>query len=135
LKVHLMDTTTITIGALLTFFFVAILVAAAMIGLSALLGERHKERLTDEPYESGMVPTGSARIRFDVKFYRLAMFFVIFDLEAVFVYLWAVSARQLGWAGYMEIFVFIFLLLLALVFLWGAGALDWGTIKHHRGSR
>lgn len=122
------------VGAVIVFFIASLAIVAGMIGLSALLGQHHKERLTDDPYEAGMIPTGSARIRFDVKFYRIAMFFVIFDLEAVFVYLWAVSARQLGWAGYVEICVFISLLLLALVYLWRVGALDWGTTRHRRGS-
>lgn len=122
------------VGAVVVFFMASLAIVTGMIGLSALLGQRHKERLTDDPYEAGMVPTGSARIRFDVKFYRIAMFFVIFDLEAVFVYLWAVSARQLGWAGYVEICVFISLLLLALVYLWRVGALDWGTTRHRQRS-
>ena len=73
----------------------------------------------------------SARIRFDVKFYLMAMFFVIFDLEAVFIFAWANCARRLGWNGYMEIVVFVGILALALFYLWRVGALDWGTAKHH----
>jgi NADH-quinone oxidoreductase subunit A len=70
---------------------------ASMLALSALLGERHKDRATDAPYESGMVPTGSARQRFSAHFYLIAMFFVIFDLEAVFIFAWAIAAREVGW--------------------------------------
>ncbi len=65
-----------------------------------MLGERHREKQTDEPYESGIVSTGTARVRFDIKFYLIAMFFVIFDLEAVFIFAWAVSIRETGWTGY-----------------------------------
>jgi len=98
-----------------------------MLGLSYLLGERHKGRARGEPYESGIAPTGSARLRFDVKFYRVATFFVIFDLEAVFLFAWALSVRELGWLGYVEVLVFVGILLVALVYLWRIGALDWGT--------
>jgi NADH-quinone oxidoreductase subunit A len=118
---------TSTLWPLLVFFVAAIILVAAMLGLSAVLGQRHRERTTEDPYESGIVPTGSARIRFDVKFYLLAMFFVIFDLEAVFVYVWAVSARQLGWTAYIEILIFIGFLVLALFYLWRIGSLDWAT--------
>lgn len=103
-----------------------------MMAVSALLGQRHKQRTTGDPFESGMVPTGSARIRFDVKFYLMAMFFVIFDLEAVFVYAWAVDVRRLGWSGYVEILVFIGFLVLALFYLWRIGALNWGTRGQRR---
>lgn len=121
-----------TLWPLLVFFGAAVALVVVMIGLSALLGQRHKERSTADPYESGIVPTGSARIRFDIKFYLMAMFFVIFDLEAVFVYLWAGSARQLGWTGYVEIVVFIGFLVLALFYLWRVGALNWQTTEHGR---
>lgn len=115
---------------LAVFFALAAGLAIAIVLLSSVLGQRHRERSTGEPYESGIVPTGSARIRFDVKFYLMAMFFVIFDLEAVFVFAWANSARQLGWSGYMEIVIFIGILALALFYLWRVGALDWRTARH-----
>jgi NADH-quinone oxidoreductase subunit A len=104
-----------------------VLSVAGMLFLSFLLGQRHRERSTGQPYESGMVPTGTARIRFDIKFYLVAMLFVIFDLEAVFIFAWAVAVRELGWAGYIEILVFVVVLFAALVYLWREGALDWGT--------
>ena len=116
---------------LAVFFALAIILAVAIVSLSSVLGQRHRERSTGEPYESGIAPTGSARIRFDVKFYLMAMFFVIFDLEGVFIFAWANAARRLGWSGYMEILVFIGILVLALFYLWRIGALDWGTAKHH----
>jgi NADH-quinone oxidoreductase subunit A len=117
---------------LLVFLAVAVVLVTAMIGFSAVLGQRHKERATGDPYESGIFPTGSARIRFDVKFYLMAVFFVIFDLEAVFIFVWAGAARILGWAAYVEIVIFIGFLVLALLYLWRVGGLDWGTAKHRQ---
>jgi NADH-quinone oxidoreductase subunit A len=97
-----------------------------MLGLSYVLGERHHEDETGEPYESGILSTGSARIRLSAQFYLVAMFFVIFDLEAVFIVAWALDVRGLGWAGYLEIAFFIGILLVALIYLWRIGGLDWG---------
>lgn len=103
-----------------------------MLGLSYVLGERHKERETGDPYESGIKTTGSARLRFSAQFYLIAMFFVIFDLEAVFIIAWALGIRELGWAGYIEILIFIGILVAALVYLWRLGALDWGPKTRQR---
>ena len=100
---------------------------AAMLGLSYLLGQRHHDRSTDFPYESGIVSEGSARVRLSAKFYLVAMFFVIFDLEAVFLFAWAVAVRETGWTGYVEVFIFISVLLVALGYLWRVGALEWGS--------
>jgi NADH-quinone oxidoreductase subunit A len=99
----------------------------AMLGVSWILGQRHNERYTGEPYESGIIPTGTPQGRLSVHFYLVAIFFVIFDLEAVFLYAWAVSARETGWFGYFEAVVFVVVLLLGLAYLWRQGALDWGT--------
>lgn len=112
------------------YILLVVLVVALMLILSFLLGQRHEERSTSEPYESGIVSTGSARLRFDAKFYLMAMFFVIFDLEAVFVYAYAVAFRELRWMGYIEILVFIGILMSALFYVWRLGALEWGTSKH-----
>jgi NADH-quinone oxidoreductase subunit A len=109
-----------------------------MILLSFVLGERHKGRTTGEPYESGMPPTGPARMQFDVKYYLVAMFFVIFDVEAIFIFAWAVSVRDLGWPGYVHAVIFVGILLVALFYLWRLGALDWGEARvgtEHRGGR
>ncbi|MDX1631992.1 MAG: NADH-quinone oxidoreductase subunit A [Thermoanaerobaculia bacterium] len=101
-----------------------------MIGVSWLLGERHREPATDETYESGIASTGTARNPFSLHFYLIAVFFVIFDLEAVFLFAWAISVEKAGWVGFVEILVFVGILLAALVYLWRVGALDWGTIRH-----
>jgi NADH-quinone oxidoreductase subunit A len=111
---------------LLVYIVLALGLAAAIVAISFPLGERHRERATGQPYESGMPPTGTARLRFGVKFYLIAMFFVIFDLEAVFLFSWAIAFRQVGWKGYIEALVFVGVLLAALVYLWRIGALDWG---------
>ncbi len=117
---------------LIVYLGAVLAIVAAMLILSAVLGPRHRERTTGTPYESGMVPTGSARIRFDVKFYLMAMFFVVFDLEAVYIFAWAENARVLGWNGYLEIVVFIGFLMLALFYLWRVKALEWGTARHRQ---
>jgi NADH-quinone oxidoreductase subunit A len=117
---------------LAVFFFVVIALAGVMLGLSHILGERHKERTTAQPFESGIKATGSARVRFDVKFYLIAVFFVVFDLEALFIFLWAVSLREVGWMGYIEILIFIGVLLAGLVYLWRLGALELRTARQHK---
>ncbi len=119
----------ISFWPLLLFFALVIFLVVAMIGLSYFLGQRHSGLGTGQPYESGMIATGSARLRFDVKFYLNAMFFVVFDLEAAFIYAWAISMRQAGWAGYIEILVFIGILIASLIYLWKLGALDWSTLR------
>jgi NADH-quinone oxidoreductase subunit A len=103
-----------------------------MIGLSFVLGQRHHDRSTDSPYESGILSEGSARVRLSAKFYLVAMFFVIFDLEAIFIFAWAVAVRETGWTGYVEVFIFITVLLVALAYLWRVGALEWSSGRFKR---
>jgi NADH-quinone oxidoreductase subunit A len=122
----------VTLWPLVVYFLAVIFIAAAMIGLSYFLGQRHQERATGQPYESGIVSTGTARVRLSAQFYLIAMFFVIFDLETVFIFAWAVSAREAGWVGYVEVLVFIVFLMAALVYLWRLGALDWGTLPKRK---
>ncbi len=102
-----------------------LIMVAATLAISYVLGERHTGRAMGEPYESGIVPAGKAGVRISVRFYLVAVFFVLFDLESAFIYVWAVSFRQAGWSGYVEMLIFIGILLLALAYLWRAGALDW----------
>lgn len=122
--------------ALGLYFLVVLLLVAAMLALSYVLGQRHKQEATGSPYESGIISQGSARVRFSAKFYLVAMFFVVFDLEAVFIFAWAVAARELGWIGYSELVVFVAILMAALAYLWRMGALDWsprsGSVRLRR---
>ncbi len=120
---------TIELWPLALYSALTVLIVAGVIGLSYVLGQRHMGRATAEPYESGIASTGSAHVRFDVKFYLIAMFFVIFDLEAVFIFGWAVALRESGWTGYIEILFFVMVLVCALLYLWRNGALEWGTAK------
>lgn len=97
-----------------------------ILSLSYFLGQRHKAKAMDQPYESGIIETGSARLRFSAQFYLVAMMFVIFDIEVVFIVLWALAFQELGWPGYLSIFVFIGLLFAVLIYEWSIGALDFG---------
>ena len=110
------------------YFLVVVISGVGMIALSYLLGGRHREPSTDIPYESGMLPTGSGRIRFPADFYLVAVFFVVFDVESVFLYAWAVALRQAGWFGFGEALIFIGVLGATLVYLWRVGGLDWSTL-------
>jgi NADH-quinone oxidoreductase subunit A len=111
------------------YFAAVIVIVTGIMVLSYILGQKHKDKATGEPYESGIASTGIAHVRFDVRYYLIAMFFVIFDIEAIFIFAWSVSVRELGWAGYFEILVFISVLMLALVYLWKLGALDWRSMR------
>lgn len=111
---------------LVVYFALVVLVTATMLA-SYVLGERHRNSGVGTPYESGIVSEGSARVRLSARFYLVAVFFVVFDLEAVFLFVWAVAAREVGWAGYWGVVLFIGALLAALVYLWRVGALDWAT--------
>ncbi len=117
---------------LVLYFAAIIALVAAMLGSSYVLGTRHTDRAKFEPFESGIVSVGSARLRFPAKFYLVAMLFVIFDLEAVFIFAWAIAFRTVGWPGYVEVLVFVAILGAALAYLWRGGALDWGP--QHRGA-
>jgi NADH-quinone oxidoreductase subunit A len=103
-----------------------------MLGLSSLLGGRDWGRAKNDPFESGVVSSGGARLRFSAKFYLVAMFFVIFDVEALFLFAWAVSVRESGWPGFIEVTIFIAVLLVGLVYLWRLGALDWSPEQRRR---
>lgn len=103
---------------------------ALLLALSSLLGQRRPTPEKLRPYESGIIPTGSARLRYPVPFYLVAIFFLIFDVEGAFILTWAVAARDLGWDGWLRITFFILLLLLGLAYIWKRGGLDWGpTLK------
>ena len=104
---------------------IAMAVATLMLGLSYLLGKKVRDRVKDMPYESGIVPIGDARQRFSVKFYLVGMLFILFDIEAIFLYPWAVVYRQLKMFAFVEMLIFIALILCGFFFIWKKGALDW----------
>ena len=93
--------------------------------LAGALGPRHMSTVKSEPFEGGNPPMGSARQRFAVKFYVVALLFIVFDVEAVFLYPWAVNFKALGWFGYITMAVFASTLVAALAYVWKKGALDW----------
>jgi NADH-quinone oxidoreductase subunit A len=104
---------------------IAMAIAALMLGLSFVLGKRVRNRVKDMPYESGIVPTGDARHRFSVKFYLVGMLFILFDIEAIFLYPWAVVYRELKMFAFVEMLIFILLVLCGFFYIWKKGALDW----------
>jgi len=116
---------------LVTYFAAVLAVVAAMLGGAYLLGERSRRpaKATLQPFESGIVATGTPSLRFSVGFYLVAIFFVIFDIEAIFIFAWAIAFRESGWSGYVEILIFITVLVAALAYLWKLGALDWRTAR------
>lgn len=118
--------------AVATFVGAILAVCFLLLGISALLGGRTSGRAKTEPFESGVVSVGSARLRLPAKFYLVAMFFVIFDVEALFLYAWAVSLREGGWPAFIEALVFILILLAGLVYLWRVGALNWAPASRQR---
>ena len=101
----------------------------AMVGLSALLGPRKPSPEKLAPYECGMPAVGDARDRQSVKFYLVAMIFLLFDIEVAFLYPWAMALRDLGWPGFVQVVLFMTLLLAGYVYVWRKGALDWGSEK------
>ncbi|MFN3162826.1 MAG: NADH-quinone oxidoreductase subunit A [Pseudohongiellaceae bacterium] len=130
-----METAQAVFDGLTPFLFYTALVLAVvvtMLGLSFFLGQKTKRLYTQTPFESGIISVGSAQFRISVHFYLTAILFIIFDLEVVFLFAWAVAVRQAGWPGFIEISVFIFILLVALFYLWRIGALDWRTQTQRR---
>jgi len=117
---------TFALWPLLLFAVLVFILLAAILTLSYILGQHHREKDTDLPYEGGIQQTGSARLRFSAQFYVVAMLFVIFDVEAVFIMLWALGFYELGWPGYIGIAIFIGQLVVVLIYEWGIGALNFG---------
>ena len=115
------------IWPLAVYFGLVILLVITMLVLSWLLGQRRRETATNDPFESGVVPVGSSQMRISVEFYLIAIFFVIFDLETVFIFAWAIAFFELGWQGYVAMLVFVGILVLALIYEWRSGALEWGN--------
>lgn len=111
--------------ALGLYVAIATLLIGLLLFISWAIGQRSRSRVKQEPYESGIYPTGQARLKAPAPFYLVAIFFIIFDVEVVFIASWAVAYDLLGWAGFAQISVFILVLFLGLVYLWKVGGLDW----------
>jgi NADH-quinone oxidoreductase subunit A len=120
------DEYNIALWPMLLYTVLVIVLLAAILALSYILGQHHREKATDLPYEGGIKQTGSERLRFSAQFYLVAMLFVIFDVEAVFIMLWALGFYELGWPGYIGVAIFITQLVVVLIYEWGIGALDFG---------
>jgi NADH-quinone oxidoreductase subunit A len=118
---------------LLMHVLAAAFIATAIVTLSWLLGKRRPTRAKMSPYECGMTPVGDARERFSVKFYLVAILFILFDVEAVFLYPWAVLLRELKMFGFWEMLVYIAIVLVGFFYIWKKGALDWGKPSATRG--
>jgi NADH-quinone oxidoreductase subunit A len=110
---------------ILVHLVVVLVVAAALLGLSAWVGVKRPSREKLAPYECGIPPVGNARERFSVSFYLVGMLFILFDVEVVFLYPWAVIYKSLKWFGFAEMFLYIAILLAGYVYIWKKGALDW----------
>lgn len=122
------------IWPLVVYALIVVVLIAFLMWLSHVLGGRASGNAKNEPFESGVVPVGTAQLHFASHFYLIAMLFVIFDLETVFLFAWAVAFYESGWLGYIEAMVFIVVLIVALAYLWRIGALDWGprTLRRQR---
>ena len=103
----------------------AMALAGGLLTVSYLLGKKVRNRVKDMPYESGITPTGDARSRFSVKFYLVGMLFILFDIEAIFLYPWVVVYRELKMFAFVEMLVFVILILSGFFYIWKKGALDW----------
>jgi NADH-quinone oxidoreductase subunit A len=108
---------------------IAAVLAATLVGATGLLGKRSRSPLKDTPYESGMAPVGNAQERFSVKFYLVGMIFILFDIEAVFLYPWVVVYRDLKLFGFFEMLIFVVLVLVGFFYVYKKGALDWSVTK------
>lgn len=109
----------------LVLFVVAGGFVATMLALSILFGPKRYSAVKDEPFECGTVGTGDPSARLGVKFYLVAMVFILFDVEIVFMYPWAVQAVSLGWAGFAAMMSFLLIVVLGLAYIWKRGVLDW----------
>jgi NADH-quinone oxidoreductase subunit A len=114
---------------LLLYFGILAIAIPGLLFLSLFIGERHRERATVQPYESGIAPTGTLPARFPASYYMVAVLFVLFDVESIFLFSWAVAARQVGWKGYASMTLFVLPLFILLAYLWRSGALDWRTAR------
>ncbi len=118
--------------ALGVFSFMALTFVVSILFLSSWLGEKKPNPEKLRPYECGILPTGTARFRYPIAFYLVAAFFLIFDVEAAFVFSWAIAFERLGWSGWLQISFFVIMLLVGLFYIWKKGGLEWGPKTRKR---
>jgi NADH-quinone oxidoreductase subunit A len=114
---------------LVLYFALVVVAVPGLLLMSLFIGERRRQRATVEPYESGIAPTGALPVRFAASYYLVAVLFVLFDVESIFLFAWAIAAREAGWKGYAVMTVFVLPLFLLIAYLWRNGALDWRTSR------
>lgn len=112
-------------SSLLFLLLLSVMIPAAMVGIASLTGPKRPTTTKDMPFECGVDPVGDSRRRFSVKFFLVALLFLVFDVETIFIFPWAVLFRKLGLFGFIEMGVFLLILLLGFVYVWKKGALEW----------
>ena len=112
--------------SLVVFGLMIVVLIALLLFVASWLGEKKSNSEKLRPYESGVIPTGSARLWYPVPFYLVAIFFLIFDVEGAYIFSWAIAWESLGWSGWIQIVFFIGVLILGLVYIWKKGGLEWG---------
>jgi NADH-quinone oxidoreductase subunit A len=115
-----------SVFALGLFAFMSLILVAVLLFVSHWLGQKKPNPEKSRPYECGVIPTGTVRSPYPVPFYLIAAFFLIFDVEAAYIFSWAIAFDRLGWSGWLKICFFIFILIVTLLYLWIKGGLDWG---------
>jgi NADH-quinone oxidoreductase subunit A len=112
--------------SLVVFGLMIVVLIALLLFVASWLGEKTSNSEKLRPYESGVIPTGSARLWYPVPFYLVAIFFLIFDVEGAYIFSWAIAWESLGWSGWIQIVFFIGVLILGLVYIWKKRGLEWG---------
>ncbi|MCO1335157.1 NADH-quinone oxidoreductase subunit A [Microbulbifer sp. OS29] len=120
------DQFTPQIWPLIVYCLAVFALITLMLSLSYFLGQKRRDPATDEPFESGIISQGSARLRLSVAYYLVAILFIVFDLEAIYLFSWSIAFYEAGLLGFIEATIFIVILLVGLIYLWRLGALDWG---------
>jgi len=120
------------VASFCVYGFIAVALILLLLLLSGWLGEKKKGTEKLRPFESGIIPTGSARFRYPVPFYLVATFFLIFDVEAAYIFSWAIALESLGWAGWLQMSFFILILLISLFYIWKKGGLEWGPTSQKK---
>lgn len=120
------------IFSLLIYSAVVLVLILILLFLSSWLGEKKANPEKLRPYESGIIPTGSARLRYPVPFFLVAIFFLLFDVEGAYIFSWAVACKSLGWSGWIQMSFFIIVLLAGLIYIWKKGGLEWGPTLNRK---